>query len=307
MDVRQLEYAVRLAETLHFGKAAASAYISQPAFSVQIARLESELGCTLFERSNHRVALTSAGQHFVERAQQILSQIYMTAYETRSIFEKRQAIRIGYFGEGAGELTHLIFESFRMISPQTEIHLRELTMRDQVKSLIENEVDVALLRTPVIDSRVELTPLFQEPLVAVVSQYNPLSDAEKLTTSDLLDQPFAVAAEGTPREWAAFWSLDEDRGSASRVGGTVNTILESLSTVAYCNAVDTFPASATRLFSHPGVKYVELEDAPSSELSIARISNSDNAYTDVLIERAYDITSQMFSLLKGAKLPDSRS
>lgn len=307
MDVRQLEFAVRLAETLHFGKAASSAYISQPAFSVQIARLESELGCILFERSNHRVALTPAGQHFVERAQQILSQIYNTSYETKSIFENKQTIRIGYFGEGAGELTHLIFESFRLISPNTEIHLRELTMQNQVKALTDNEVDVALLRTPVIDSRIELTPLFQEPLVAVLSINNPLSEANLLSTSDLLDQPFAVAAEGTPREWAAFWSLDENRGSASRVGGTVNTILESLSTVAYCNAVDTFPASATRLYSHPGVKYVELEDAPYSELSIARISNSENIYTNQLIETATDITSRMFSLLEGAKLPQFRS
>lgn len=304
MEIRQLEFAVRLAETLHFGKAAASEFISQPAFSVQIARLENELGCVLFERTNHRVLLTEAGQHFVERAQSILRQIYDTSYETKRIFENKSVIRVGFFGEGAGELTHLVFDSFLHSSPETEIHAVELTMVNQVSAVINNEVDLAFMRTPILDSRLELIPLFEEPLVAVVSNKSELSDAKELSIEDLLDQPFAVAAEGAPREWASFWSLDENRGSPSRVGGTVKTIYESLSTVAYCNAVDTYPATATRQYSHPGVTYVPLRDAPFSQLSIATVKDKpNNELINLLKQNAIHISQEMISAVPQARLP----
>lgn len=303
MDIRQLEYAVRLAETLHFGKAAASEFISQPAFSVQIARLENEIGCVLFERANHRVTLTAAGQHFVERAQAILSQLYNTTYETKRIFDQKQSVRVGYFGEGAGELTHLIFESFRLLAPETEIHVVELNMVNQVSALTNNEIDIALLRTPILDSRLTITPLFKEPRVAIVPQRSELADATELSIADLMDQPFAVAAEGSPREWASFWSLDEIRGSPSRVGGTVKTIPESLATVAYCNAVDTYPSSATRLFSHPGVSYVPLTDAPYSELSITKMGGTaQSEEIEQLINCAVDVSTSMISVMHDAVL-----
>jgi DNA-binding transcriptional LysR family regulator len=303
VDIRQLQYVVRLAETLHFGKAAASVFISQPAFSVQISKLEKELNCTLFERTNNRVVPTEAGLRFVERAQVILNQVYAARYEAQRISDDRALLRVGFFGEGAAELADDIFREFMRRSPTTELHVVELMMTNQVPALVNNEVDVSFIRTPIVDSRLHLTPLFEEPRVAVVPTSSPLAIRSSLSVEDLLDQPFAIAGEGAPREWASFWSLDDDRGSPSRVGGDVKSIPESLATVAYCNAVDTYPASASRLFSHPGATYVPLSNAPLSELSVARLTSQSAPEVREFIQICVDVVLEKIGLIPGAVLP----
>ncbi|WP_321847149.1 LysR family transcriptional regulator, partial [Paraburkholderia bannensis] len=81
MDTRQLLLAIRLAETLHFGKAAEIENIAQSGLSAQIAKLESELGFSLFERTNRRVIVTEAGKGFIERARQLLGEMSNTIVE----------------------------------------------------------------------------------------------------------------------------------------------------------------------------------------------------------------------------------
>lgn len=307
MDIRQLTYAVRLAETLHFGKAAESMYISQPAFSVQIARLEKELGFTLFERKNHRVLITEAGQHFIEKAQVILSDVASAQHEARRIQEGNSVLRVGYFGEGTAELGHRIFSEYIARSPSTEIHVVELSMVDQVTSLVSGKVDVAFLRTPIIDSRLAVKPLYREPIVAGVSLNGNLAHETSLSLLDLIDQPFAVAAAGSPKEWASFWSLDTDRGAPGRVGAAVKTVPESLASIAYCGAVDTFPVSATRVFQHEGVRFIPLIDAPMSEMSVVTLKTCTSEDSLYFVEVALDVSQSHLALLDGAVSPEASS
>jgi len=72
MDVRQLGYFVTVAELRHFGKAAQRLHIVQPAVGQQIARLERELGLTLFDRSHRQIALTADGEAFLPHARRVL-------------------------------------------------------------------------------------------------------------------------------------------------------------------------------------------------------------------------------------------
>ena len=72
MTLRDLEYLVTLAETRHFGRAAARCHVSQPTLSAQLRKLEEFLGVTLIERRPRRVALTPAGEAVVERALRML-------------------------------------------------------------------------------------------------------------------------------------------------------------------------------------------------------------------------------------------
>src|SRR5882672_3416596 len=71
-SLRQLQYAVVLAETLSFRKAASACHVSQPSLSAQIAQLEQGLGAQLFERDRRRVLVTRAGEALVEQARIVL-------------------------------------------------------------------------------------------------------------------------------------------------------------------------------------------------------------------------------------------
>jgi hypothetical protein len=150
----------------------------------------------------------------------------------------------------------------------------ELSMTNQVQALISGKVDAALVRLPICDPRLELDVMFDEPRVAAVPANHEMANASILTISDLIEQPFAVAGEGAPIEWAAYWSLGSERHEACRIGAYVQSIPESLAAVAYGGAFDTFPLTATRLFSHPGVRYVPLADAPRSSLALATLAGN---------------------------------
>jgi len=276
MEVRQLRYAVALAETLHFGRAAERMFITQPAFSQHIARLESELGTPLFERSANRVRLTPAGEAFVARAQRVLAELAATEEEVRDIAGGSAGVlRVGIFAEGAGELMPLIFGAYREAFPRVELRFAELTMGTQVASLVDGAVDVAFLRPPIPDPRVELQALFAEPRVAVLPERHALADADSLSVSDLIDEPFAAAALPAPPRWSSFWCCDDDRGEPGRMAARVGSVGESLAAIAHLGAVDTFPASAARRFSYPGVRYVPLRDGAFTPSAIARRADDD--------------------------------
>jgi DNA-binding transcriptional LysR family regulator len=174
-------------------------------------------------------------------------------------------------------------------------------MVNQLAAVKEGEVDVALLRLPISDERLNVFPLFSEPRVAAVPIDDELADAATLSVEDLLDRPFAVAADGAPTEWRSYWSFDIQRGESSRIGGEVRSIQESLAAIAYGKAVDTFPSTAAEMFVHPGVRYVPLTDAEPSSLALVSVAT---ARPDVTVERfravATEIVSQHLSLVPGA-------
>ena len=74
LSLRDLEYLVAVADHQHFGKAADACHVSQPALSSQIAKLESLLGVTLFERSNRRVVITPDGERVAQQARVVLEE-----------------------------------------------------------------------------------------------------------------------------------------------------------------------------------------------------------------------------------------
>lgn len=302
MELRQLRFFARVAETLHFGRAAEKEFVSQSVISTQISSLEKELGFRLFDRTSHRVTLTSAGAAFLIDVERTLGALGQAVSQARNIaMGPQRRLRVGVFGEGAGPLTHLILSAFRADSAGVDIQFVELSMVNQLAAVRDGDVDVALLRLPISDERLDVFPLFAEPRVAAVPVEDELADAEALSVEDLLDRPFAVAARGAPSEWRSYWSFDAQRGESSRIGGEVRSVQESLAAIAYGNAVDTFPSTAAEMFTHPGVRYVPLTDAEPSSLALVSIAR---AAPDATVERfraiATTVVYRHLSLVPGA-------
>jgi DNA-binding transcriptional LysR family regulator len=306
LNPRQLRFVVTLAETRHFGNAAEREYIAQSAFSHQIKRLEQELGTPLFDRGSNRVSLTPAGERLVVRARQILADIDAAAAEARDVAAgARGTVRIGIFGEGAAELTPLIIAAYRLALPDLSLRFTELSMINQVDALVGREVDLAILRPPISDERLELHSLFAEPRYAALPAQHELSEAESLAVGDLIDEPFAAAARLAPRSWTSFWRCDDVRGGPGRTGAEVSSIAESLFAVAYLQTVDTFPSAATRLFPHPDVVYVPLRDGPYAAVAVAHRAGDRRPVVEAFCGVAQQVTSEHLAVLPDAMEPDA--
>lgn len=278
MDTRQLRMAVTLSELLHFGKTAEVENIAQSGLSVQIAKLENELGFKVFSRSSNRVCLTPAGEKFISQASGWLDMIAEVTEECKVLSKRRmRTLRLGFFNDGAHEKIYPLISLFKKANPEINIAFTELTLTNQVQSLLSDKVDVAIIRLPASDPRLCYDYIYEEPRVAAVPSEHTLAKASQLSCAELLEQPFAIAGNGAPLEWMPYWSLREDESSVPRIGAEVYSINESLAAVAYNGFFDTYPLSASRLYNQPGVTFVPLSDAPCSILALASLRDSRSA------------------------------
>jgi DNA-binding transcriptional LysR family regulator len=301
MDIRQLQYAIALSEILHFGRAAEAMHIAQSAFSTQIARLERQVGAQLFDRSANRVALTTAGEAFILRAHEILTRIADASTEARTLHSAGQSqLRIGLFYESAGEMTPLIVEAFRHAMPSVELTFHELTMVDQVEALAKGDVDIAFIRSPIADKRVQLLELFAEPRFVGLPENHALAAQDTIKTHDLVDEAFVVASPMAPQQWRGYWSFDDLRGGPGRIAASVSSVPESLNAIAYQGAVDTFPGSATRLHRAPGMVYRQISDGSYSPSALATRSGEHRLHVLAFRDVAKQLAFTSLDVVSGA-------
>jgi LysR family hydrogen peroxide-inducible transcriptional activator len=148
MNLRDLKYIVAVAETRHFGRAAARCFVSQPTLSGQIKKLEDHLGVTVFERTNRSVEVTPVGQAIIDRARLALEQAEAIEQLARAHQDPLAGpLRIGAIPTLSPYLMPLILVPLRRLYPQTRLVLSE-EITDSLLALHHHEIDVALLATP---------------------------------------------------------------------------------------------------------------------------------------------------------------
>ncbi len=168
MEVRQLRYFVAVAEHQHFGAAAESLHIVQGAVSKQIARLERELGLTLFDRSHRRATLTPDGHAFLAHARRALDAVDGAAAAARRLAVARSpTLRIGS-SEGLGSDLELILLNLRSHHPSVRIDLVSASTPAKLLSLTNGNLEAAFVRAPMAVAGVTIHHLWDEPLLAVV-------------------------------------------------------------------------------------------------------------------------------------------
>jgi DNA-binding transcriptional LysR family regulator len=166
LEFSELNAFVVLAGELHFRKAAERLFLSQPALSKKIQRLEEKLRGALFVRSRRRVALTDAGKSFLPKVAKLLQEAEDALRETQAAVEGRAGtLRIGFGIASLPEILPRSILRFRKLHPDVELQMREMPSPSQVSSLIESRLDVGILRMPVTNPKLISVPLFSEHLV----------------------------------------------------------------------------------------------------------------------------------------------
>ena len=138
-DLRLIRYFVAVADELHFGRAAAKLYISQPALSKQIRKLEADVGEPLLVRDSRHVRLTQRGQQFLEGSRRLLS-----VAEQMNRPRNPNVVRLAHIFELT--TSRDVADDFAAAHPTVEVVERSMDSARQLDALLDNRLDVAILR-----------------------------------------------------------------------------------------------------------------------------------------------------------------
>jgi DNA-binding transcriptional LysR family regulator len=275
LEFSEVHAFVVLAGELHFRRASEQLFLSQPALSKRIQRLEDKLKGALFVRSRRKVVLTDAGRRFLPKAIKLLQDAEDALRETQAAMEGRAgSLRIGFGIASLPELLPRTILRFRKLYPDVELQMREMSSPSQVSSLTETRLDVGILRMPVANRKLISLPLFSEHLVLATPAnvlYRPKEGINGLRNRGFIFVSSSVSKTFHDR----VLSLCLRAGFTPRVVQEANEILTILHFVRAGLGVSLVPRSALRL-KVPGVRFHELGwKEPLWRIGIAWNRNSE--------------------------------
>ena len=197
MNLRALQYFVKLAELKHFSKAANACFVSQPTLSTQIAKLEDELGVSLVERAPRQVMLTPIGEDIAHRAKHVLRDIeHIKDAARRSRDPETGTIKLGIFPTLAPYLLPHVIPVICKRYPELRLQLAEEKTEDILNMLDQGRLDAGLLALPIDEHGMEMEILFEEPFVTAMPASHPLTDKKVICLKDLEGEELLLLEEG---------------------------------------------------------------------------------------------------------------
>lgn len=272
MDLRRIRNFNVLAETLNFSRAAERLHIAQPALSVSIQKLESQLGTKLFERTSTGVKLTATGEAALVDARRMLyhgEQLMRTARDAAAGTGGR--LRIGFVGSTIYSVLPKLIPAFRSQYPNVEVVLSEATSTRILSMLRDDAIDVGIVRTPLLQANgATLHVLRRDRFVAALPVSHSLASRESLRLEELAGEPFVMySATDAAGLHASAMAACEAAGFMPDVTQVATQVATMLALVASGLGVALVPevARSDRTLS---VRYLDLQDQmPAVETTLA--------------------------------------
>lgn len=197
MTFIQLEYIVAVDTYRHFAEAASHCFVTQPTLSMQIQKLEEELGVKIFDRSKQPVLPTEPGIEIIEHARKILSSrdvLHDMINSKKGIINGE--LKIGIIPTLAPYLLPLVLPSFTKKHEHIKLVINELTTDILISRLREGKIDVGILVTPLNESGIKEDILFYEEMVVYVSKSNAVYKKTYLLPKDIDPEKLWLLQEG---------------------------------------------------------------------------------------------------------------
>ena len=195
--LRQLEYAVAIADHGSFHRAARACHVTQPGLSAQVAQLESLLELRLFERGPRKVLVTPAGEALVRRARALLRDADELVDAARAYTRPLSGtLRLGAIPTVAPYLLPRVLPRLRRAYPQLALQLREDTTRALLARLSGGSLDVLLLALEAPLGDVESLPLFRDDFVLATAPGHRLARRRRVREADLDGEDVLLLEDG---------------------------------------------------------------------------------------------------------------
>lgn len=251
-SLRQLEYALAVAEERSFSRAATRCHVSQPGLSAQIAELERRLGITLFERGRTGAVPTNAGTEALTRARAILRAVDDLVLATGAHRHTVAGVlRIAAIPTVAPYLLSSVTRRLRQRWPGAQLELSELRTADLVTATTEGRVDLGLLATPVGTGTLHVEHVTFEPFVVATAEQGPFAGRHHVDVDELADVEILLLEDGhCLREHALAVCRLAGAAGLREVHDTGLSVLAQM--VAASDAATLLPVSAVAVEARPG-------------------------------------------------------
>ena len=181
----------------HFVTAANSLYVTQPTLTMQVKKLEEEIGIRIFDRDHKPLKPTMAGEQIIQMARQVLREVArMKAYVSEETESLEGDFTLSIIPTLAPYLLPLFLPKFLEENPKTHLKIREIQTEEIISGLNKGTVDIGLLVTPLENKAVREVPLFYEPFLLYLPENHPLANEQKLTSRRLDPDDMLFLEEG---------------------------------------------------------------------------------------------------------------
>ncbi|GIP37993.1 HTH-type transcriptional regulator GltC [Paenibacillus sp. J31TS4] len=197
MELRQLQYFVKVAQKQHVTQAAEELHVAQSAVSRQIHQLEQELGIMLFVQKGRNLQLTSVGKLFLARVETILADLERAVVEVHEFLDPTLGeVRVGFPHSLGINLLPTVVAAFRKQHPNVKFRLRQGTFLSLIRDIIEGEIDLSFI-SPFPDTHdfVAGELLLTEELFAILPKQHRLASETEIRLEELQDESFVMFSE----------------------------------------------------------------------------------------------------------------
>jgi len=186
MTITQLQYVLAVAEYQNFTLAAEKSFVTQPTLSMQIQKLEDQLGVLIFDRAKKPIQLTEVGIKIVEQARNIVNE----SERIKDIVDQQKGFIGGEFKLGIiptimPTLLPMFLNNFIKKHPKVTLKIEELSTESIIQKIKEGHLDAAIAATPLFNDSIKEKALYYEPFVAYIPESHRLNNSTKISASDL--------------------------------------------------------------------------------------------------------------------------
>lgn len=276
MDIRHIQYFTAVAEEKNFTKAAVRLGIRQPPLSMQIKKLEDEVGAILFLRTSQGVCLTQAGQHLLKMVKPIQQQLQNAVRQVKEVANGEIGqLRLGFTGTAIlHPLIPQAIKTYKQQYPHVELELTEENSLLLMEKVQRDELDIAIIRPAhKLPTSLKIQMLLEEELVAVLPKNYPYIkktlDLNEFREKNFIMSPYGVSAG----LYDATLRACEVHGFQPKIGAKAPQIVSILSLVAANLGIALLPIS-TKQLKIDGVQYKTLKDS-EAKIGLALVYKED--------------------------------
>ncbi len=197
MTIAQLKYLLAVAKHLNFTKASQECYVTQPTLSMQVQKLEEELGVIIFDRNKKPIQITEVGQKIIDQAKTIVNE---SARINDLVQQEKGYIggdyKLGIIPTVVPTLLPMFMKTFLKKYSDVNLEIFELTTQQIIDEINEGKIDAGIAATPLEESKIVERPLYYEPFVGFIPENHRLFKKKILEEQDLDVKDILLLDEG---------------------------------------------------------------------------------------------------------------